>query len=348
MSRGHHDPLTGKGAVTIEIGARRAGQHHAGAVVVGEHQGPFDGPGGQDHLFGADLPQPLTRRAGRRNGLMIGQALDDTDHVVREIAERRGAREHGDAGMLRQTREGLRDPIARRRLVDRRAALIGFIQQRSADLRLLVDQDDAPAALGRRHRRRQTGRPGADHQHLAMGKAVGVDVRIRRGGRPTQTGGGADDGFVQAAPRLGRPHEGLVVKPRRNEAADQAVHGADVERQVRPTILALGDEAVIQLYLGGAQIGRIARGVASDGDQSVRLVRSGAQNAARAMVFERSAGQPDAVGDQGRGEGIARAADVSATVEGEADRLVAVDHTAGRCAKGRGHGVIFGRGSPHL
>ena len=52
-------------AEAVDIGAGGVRQHDAGAVVVGEHQGAFVGAGRQNHLFGADLPQALTRDLGR-------------------------------------------------------------------------------------------------------------------------------------------------------------------------------------------------------------------------------------------------------------------------------------------
>ena len=38
----HHDPFAGRDGETIDVGADGAGQHHAGAVVVAEHQRPLD------------------------------------------------------------------------------------------------------------------------------------------------------------------------------------------------------------------------------------------------------------------------------------------------------------------
>ena len=51
-----HGAVAGLDPITVEIGARRPGQHDSRAVVIGEDQGPFDGAGGQHDLLGAHLP----------------------------------------------------------------------------------------------------------------------------------------------------------------------------------------------------------------------------------------------------------------------------------------------------
>ena len=61
---GDDDAGSGRDAVPVEVGADRRGQHDAGAVVVGEHQRALVGAGGDDHLLGPDVPQPLPRDPG--------------------------------------------------------------------------------------------------------------------------------------------------------------------------------------------------------------------------------------------------------------------------------------------
>ena len=44
----------GGNAIALHQCAGRRGQHDAGPVIVGEGDGTFNGPGGKDHLLGAD------------------------------------------------------------------------------------------------------------------------------------------------------------------------------------------------------------------------------------------------------------------------------------------------------
>jgi hypothetical protein len=49
----------GQYAVAVQEGARAAGEHDAGAIVVGEHDGALVGPRRDEHVPGADAPDPL-------------------------------------------------------------------------------------------------------------------------------------------------------------------------------------------------------------------------------------------------------------------------------------------------
>ncbi len=56
--------LPGGHGVAVEVAADGRGEHDAGAVVVLEDQRAFVGAGGQDHLVGTDVPNPLPGHPG--------------------------------------------------------------------------------------------------------------------------------------------------------------------------------------------------------------------------------------------------------------------------------------------
>ncbi len=86
----------GTDSVTLDVGRRGGGQHHTGPVVVAEHQRTFDRAGGEHHPPGTHAPQPLPRLFAGFARHVIGQALQQTQPVVRVIAKRSGARQQGD------------------------------------------------------------------------------------------------------------------------------------------------------------------------------------------------------------------------------------------------------------
>ncbi len=146
--------------------------------------------------------------------------------------------------------------------------------------------------------------------------------------RATKTRGLADRRFVEFLPRGFRPHKGLVVKSRAEKRREQAVDRQHIEIERRPAILAQRVEAVVKLGRRRAGIGLAPRAIAQF-DQRIRLLGPVADNAARTMIFERAPDQLDVIGQQGRGERVARKAAETLAVEGEALRSRAVDRPAG-------------------
>ena len=91
--------LPGGHGVAVEVAADGRGEHDAGAVVVLEHQRAFVGAGGQDHLVGTDVPNPLPGHAGGgRAGQVVGAVLDGDDVVGVVGAEGGGAVQDGGFG----------------------------------------------------------------------------------------------------------------------------------------------------------------------------------------------------------------------------------------------------------
>ncbi len=200
--------------------------------------------------------------------------------VVLVIPERRRPREHPDiihAGELLRRRRG---PIERRAALDDGA--LG--QQLTAELGLLIGEDDPRAGAPGGERRGQSRRTAADDQHVAMGVHLVVDVGIGLGRRLAEAGGAANDALV-SHPGAGRPHERLVVEPGGHERREPLGHRTQVVVHARPAIDAFGAQPVIKLDHGGGDIG-LRAGARSQLDQRVGLLDTGRDDTARAMVFE--------------------------------------------------------------
>ncbi len=142
MGGRHHRARAGLDGVARKILPRRVGEHDAGAVVVGKDERAFERARREHDLLGAHLPKPLARSSFGRRRQMVRQAFDEADHVVRERAEGRGARQPFHIRRLRQRRNGIGEPGGGHLAVDRG---FRFGKQRAAELRLLVAQDDAGA-----------------------------------------------------------------------------------------------------------------------------------------------------------------------------------------------------------
>ena len=155
---------------------------------------------------------------------MIRHPLHQADHVVVVVAEGDGARQQGHVRHRAQLGERVGDPLGRRLAVDRRLA-IG--EQRAADLLLLVHQDHARASAAGGERGGQASGAGADDQHVAVGVELVVAVGIGLGRALAEAGHAADEVLV-LHPEALRPHEGLVVEARHEDAVEQAVHRAEI------------------------------------------------------------------------------------------------------------------------
>src|SRR5581483_7562362 len=106
-------------------------------------------------------------------------------------------------------------------------------EQPPAECEVLLAEDH-PRARG--DGLRGGGQPGAaaaHHQHIAVGETV-LETRLRRRlARAAEAGGAPDERLVEAP---GGPEEGLVVEADRDEAADQAVRGAEIRLEAGPAV----------------------------------------------------------------------------------------------------------------
>ncbi len=249
---------------------------------------------------------------------------------MREIAECRRARQEPQPWLSRERGDRLRNPLCGGGAVD---ACWRTGEQRAAGLRLFVAEDHACAGVCRGQRRGESRRPRSDDQHVAVRVSMRIAIGVWQWRRAAESRRRADQRLVETRPAGARPHESLVVEAGRKQRRQEIVEAAHVEVEARPAVLGFRAEAVVQLDLGGAEIRRRARGIAAHGDECARLLGAGRQDAARPVVLERPPDQVDAVGEQRGSERVALQALECPAVEGELQRVRAVDPAAARRAK---------------
>ena len=264
---------------------------------------------------------------------VVGDLLQRSEQVVVVIAEDIGPRQDLDVRQRLQRSEHLGMPG----LVPRAD------QQAAADQDVALAQDDARPGFACGAGGCEARCARADDEDVAMRMHRLVMVRVGFGRGAAEAGGPADQRLVEFLPETLRPHEGLVVEAGRERLAGQRVERHHVEGERGPAVLAAADEPVVQLDLGRLAV-RLAPRALAQFDQRVRLVGTGGHDPARPVVFEAAADQAHAIGQQGRGERIARMAGELTPVEAEADGFAAVDQAAAGKAS-RGHGVASGSAS---
>ena len=120
--------------ITIDVGACRARQHHAGPIIVAERDHAFERARRQHGAPGHDPPGALARRELGRHGQMIAHAFDRTVLAMIEDAGDSGAAHDphvGHGGKLGLDRS---DPVEPGLVVDR----VALRQQAPAEPEILV------------------------------------------------------------------------------------------------------------------------------------------------------------------------------------------------------------------
>ena len=265
---GRHDDLAAHlDAVAVQVAAGRAGEHDARAVVVLEHEGAFVGAGGQDHLGRADVPDAFAGNPrAQLAGQVVGAALDGDEEVRVVAAEGGGA---GQVGEFRRALEGLAglgDPGGGGLAVD---GLGGGGEQRSAGLRLFVDEDHAGAGLGGLAGRGQAGGAGADDEHVGVHVLAVVDGLV---GARVKLAQARKQGHVHAVGQFhggGREHRFVHVPGVAGADLDQRVGfldagGHDAARAVQVEGRAAGLDAGAQHGRGHGVAGEPGEGLAVD------------------------------------------------------------------------------------
>ena len=165
VGRENHDALAGQHTEPLEVRADRPGEHHAGAVVVGEGDRTLVRAGREDHAAGAHVPEGVASRSA---------LVHDRVPVVVE-PQRRGVRQNGHA----VTRGGSQ-PIAFDQ-EDAVAALHRFLHHRVPTFAAPDDQDlDVYMAMDGRLRRRGIEGQDADPRPSGRHEAVNqIDHRRR-------------------------------------------------------------------------------------------------------------------------------------------------------------------------
>ena len=317
MRRYQRDRFAHGDTVALKVSPCGRSQHDPGHIVPGKHQRAFDRALRQDHFTRADPPQ-FFARAIAKLGQVIGQPFDRANEVVMVITERRGPAQHRDVRRGGQVLEAFFQPRPQRRIGQRAAAR----------LVLFVDQDHAFGGAAGFQRRVDPGGAGANNQQVAMRISGRVVIGIFLAWRFTKSGHAADHRLVQLVPERAGPHEGLVVKARREEHAEPVIDRAQICLERRPPVLAGRHQTVINFHPGGAQVGGVAARSAADRNQRVGFFAARAEQPARAVVLERAPEQHHAVGEQRRGERITGEPLIRRSVEAEADRAAAINPPA--------------------
>ena len=134
-----------------------------------------------------------------------------------------------------------------------------------------------------------------------------------------------------------RPHEGFVIKARRQHRRHCIGDCAGIKAHGRPAVLAARDDALVQLLHRRARVGLGAR-ASRELHQRAGLFGAGAVNTARAVVLEAARHQMNAVGEQRRRQGVAGITFVARAVVGERERTRTVDRASLRQAPRLRHG----------
>ena len=314
--------LARRHAEAVHVGPHGPRQHHAGAVVVAEGDGPLGAAGGEDGALGIDPPQDLARLAGAVCQV-VGAAFERAIDAVIVGAVNGGAGHDAHVAHRRQFGQRLCRPV-----VTGHAAQFQCLGiEPAAGYEILVRQDHARPGPARRQCRRQARGPRADHQQVAMQEALVVLVGVFLHRQPPQPRRGADRRFVDLFPEGFRPHEGLVIEARRQEGREEIRHRHHVEFERAAMVLAAGGETVEELGHGGAGVG-FGMGAGAQVDQRVGLFRAGGEDAARAVILEGPADQPLAVGEKRRGERVTGEPRERLVVEAKLERFRAVDQAA--------------------
>ncbi len=102
----------------------------------------------------------------------------------------------------------------------------------------------------------------------------------------------------------------------------------------------------MELDLGRGKIGGAPPRPAVDLDQRVGILHPGRHDPARAVIFEGARDQPLARGKQGGGERIPGKSLVTPPIEGESERLAAIDPPPLGQPEGRAHAPLSCRSRP--
>src|SRR5262249_12180975 len=144
----------------------------------GKYERALDCSRRQHDFLCTDLPRTLAGHVLRETAEMVGQPLIQTNQIVREVPKGRGSWKQGNFREARQLRQGALQPVTRMTPINGGPTVRGLREQATAQLCLLVTQNDASAGARRAEGGRQSSRTGAYHQHVAMGEPVCVTIGV--------------------------------------------------------------------------------------------------------------------------------------------------------------------------
>ena len=325
----HHSAVANGHTIVHRIVAHRSGQHDARNIVPGKAEGSFDGPGGRDDLRRTDAPQAVTGTVSLR--LMIVQPFIGQRITVIVHPCPHGAQAHVDIVHRGQFINRLVDVILNRSAVD----VAAVHRCAAAPMVGLFDQNDPRARLARRACGLKARHAATDNHHIAEGIEMFIGVHVTGLGRLAQTGGFADDRFIDMFPRGAGVHEHLVIEPRRQKPAKMFVDRAYVKFKAWPVVLARRCQTLKDLGCRHPLV-RLKPALFAKVNQGVGFLGTRGHDAARAVVFERAPHQHLVIGQQSGGQCVALIAAHLFAVEGKGYRLGLVQQAAA-CGKTCAH-----------
>ena len=176
-------------AVAMQVATYTSREHHARAVVVRKDEWALSGAGRDDQLMGAHLPHASQSAAAT---LVLRQVLADALHqcdraLIANIKDGR-ARQDRHRRVVPQALLDVSDPEVCRAIVDHNV----LPQQRAAEVRMLIDQQDPRTRLGSGECGGETSRTCTRDKHVAVGVALLETTRV---------GAGRQDALMNAADR---------------------------------------------------------------------------------------------------------------------------------------------------
>ena len=310
---GHRDrPVPRAHPVAADEGECRGGEHHPGAIVVGEHQRPLRRAGGEHHAPRPNLPQAFVDPGLR------GRQLDHGEQVVVVVAGDGGLVEPYHVGKRIELRRRIRRPLDGGTPADFRRGV-----EKHAPRHRPVVGDHHPGGAARRGQRRlKPGRTRPRDQHIAVVKALLVRVPAGASRGRTESRHPAHQRSVEVPP-AGQPHERLVVETGRKQWRQPVVDRTRVESDTRPAVDAAGTQTLPEREGRSSDVRLVV--FAIELHDGVGLLRPGGDDPPRAVVLEAAPYQAHPVGHQRRGEGVAGVALVFLPIEPEPKPAGAID-----------------------
>ena len=302
----HHGATPRAHAVEPEQPLRRRRHHDPRQVVVGEHQRLFDRARCHHHLIGAQFQQSPP---GDNDGQQVVGEQARTDGVRME-RDSRFDRLHFGGKPRRARHAGLACGVEPRMV------------EGAAEQRLSLDQRHATAGTRGLDRCGGAGCARADHRHIGMGVRGVVVARRRPFVDPAQAGIAAQATFPEV-PGAARPVERAVIEADGQEPGNFLDPVQTVGVQAAAVMLAFDTQPVGNRSDVGRDVGFVG-----ELHQGIGVVAAHAEHTAWPVILERAADQPDIVGGKRAGDRVTAVALVTAILEGEGDRPVAVQQDA--------------------
>ena len=161
-----------------------------------------------------------------------------------------------------------RRPIRPRRIAHRERLRV----QPPTHAEILIRQNHPRTRPPRRLCRHQPRWPRANDKHIAMQEPLVIRIRVflpRQRAKPRRP---PDDRLINLFPERLRPHERLVIKPRRKERIQPVIHRQRIKPQPRPCVLTARLQPLKQFRHRRPRI-RLRPRAAAQMHQRIRLLR---------------------------------------------------------------------------